>query len=261
MSTTYSPAPVFIPTTTTTTTTTVTPPPVEVVPTTTLLPNRGGEEGVNEIADVVHNQTTVTELPVTVSPSTRTNDSLWNPVVTTIVNRISMEGNEEEVTTKKTLEIFETVKPVLGEGEVMKGDPIEKGGEVNPVKVEDGIASGVIEVITTTTTTEASLAVEDNFPTTKLWISDTSLSAEHKDSIDQNILPEATTLTPLPPTTILNDEYLLKGSGNNSSKTSVEVGSESISSSSPFSSSSPSTPLEPVEEVSLTTSSDNLTIM
>lgn len=242
MSTTYSPAPVFIPITTTTTTTagpssttsvTTSIPPVEVVPT--------SSEVVNETENMHHNETTVkpvTELPLTVSNETNDSSSL----LTTVTSKIEMD---EEVTSKKpATELFE-LKPAT---DVRKGaDQLEKA-EVFPVKVEDGIASGIIEVVTSTEST--SLSVEDNFPTTKTWIPDTSLNAEHKDSNDQNILPEAVTLSPQfgQPTTVGGPLVI--------NKTSEEA---IIPSSSPTPYPSPT--LEPIEEVSLTTSSDNVTIM
>ena len=237
MSTTYSPAPVFIPTTTTTTTTTVIP-PVEVVPTTV-----SSREVVND-PDVTHHKQTTVKLVTELSAS-GTKDS--SNFVTTITNRIT---NEDEVTTKKAALDVVAVKPV-SENE-LKGDPREKG-EVIPVKVDDGIASGVIEVATST---ETSLSVEDNYPTTKIWVPDTSLSAEHKGSNDQNVAPEAVTLPPQSQTTISTEPLRKEIHENITSEDGLKILSSTLSPS------SSSTTSEPIEEVSLTTTtSDNMSIM
>lgn len=248
MSTTYSPAPVFIPstaststTTTSTTTTTTVIPPVEVVPTTIT-----SREVVNEV-DVTtklnaHKQTTVLSKLVTDEPPL--SEEMVIPITTMIPNRITME---DEVTTRKV-----ELEPVSGQerkGESDKKDEVGGSGSGS----DDGIiASGVIEVVMPT---ESALAIEDNYPTTKIWIADTSLSAEHKDSMSDGKVDEVVQTTT---TTILND---ISNNNVNDVKTSVTSENNDTLNSSTTSSTlspSPSSTLEPIEEVSLTTTSDNL---
>lgn len=188
-----------------------------------------------------HRETTLglaTELPLVIVNENK--DSL--SIVTTITNRVEID---DEVTTKRPVPESVNLQPVSNEKK--RGDQVE----VVTLKVDDAIASGAIEVITPTESSDLSL--EDNFLTTKTWIPDTSLSAEHKESTDQNIKLETVTQPPESLLTTVAESMIIKSDNNRTSDELI------ISNSSPTPFPSPTS--EMVEEVSLTTSSDNMVIM